>query len=406
MMAIRPHLFFSFLMMLLIIILGSSAQAQLSCRRVHLESDVTERFQINEASRSLSQVIRDNHRDYVYFLVEYTTWLKTQNTPEARLILEILKQEGWIPGDNHGGNYTVTMKEGVLVYRFVDVKDAGIGPYLYSIANLVLNTHAVAREGGLKIKQVTRQLMDAYLQGLRGENRATPRVIRQALETDPAQYESWRHEDAERFLNKHNRFRFKEGRIEELKTQVAQPERVLQNIRESLAQLPEKVELLDVGVRPKDRGGSKDLLRIWAVVRREDRSLQIMEFKQIEMSSAQVYRRSGLSIEDHTNRVIETFDISDSWMQTAWLDGQLFLMRPRKIELVSIPYKQRNARETEELMAMTSHAAYQNGLHQRGQGNGSAYLGLVENNRDAVELAIRNLIKAYYQRLEIKLEDG
>ena len=365
------------------------------------------RFQNLDASHTLSQQVRDNHLDYNYFVKTYPQKVRTENPNLYPVLMRAIQHKAWIAGDNHSGNYIVAPVKRKMRYYFADIKDGGQGPAFYNFANLVLNTHAVTkRTDSAKIHQVTDLLMDSYLKGLKGETVIEPTPVREALQTTMAEYRRMQNEDVERFLNPNRSgFDFSKKSIQVLSNRSARITKMKADMTAALEASGVVKTVLDFAIRLKESGGSKDLDRYWALVETKSGDLRIIEFKEINVPAAQVVQASGLSLRAHTEKMMDVyFPEKDSALQPVDLNGQLFMMRPRKVDLISVPYKQKNTDQVVELLTYARYAAYQTGLKQAStMPTLAAYIKLIESEPAQFQLLIRQLVKDYYARLDDKV---
>jgi hypothetical protein len=211
-------------------------------------------------------------------------------------------------------------------------------------------------------------------------------------------------EDVARFLNEsESGFDFNKKSIQKLPHTAASARIKTEMTRELQASGVVK-SVLDFAVRLKDRGGSKDLDRYWALVETNSGELRILEFKQINIPAAQVFQTSGLSLREHTLKMMAIyFPDKDPTIKPVELGGQLFMMRPRKVDLISVPYKQKNSDQVLELLAYAKYAAYQTGLKQaKTLPELADYIKLLETEPEKIQLLVRQLVKDYYARLDEK----
>jgi hypothetical protein len=364
------------------------------------------RFQNNHASHTLSQQIRDNHLDYNYFVKKYPKKVRTDHPRLYPVLMRAIQHKAWVAGDNHSGNYIVAPVKGKMHYYFTDIKDGGLGPAFYNFANLVLNTHAVTkRTDSAKIHQISDLLIDSYLKGLKGETVLEPTPVREALQTSMSEYRRMQNEDVQRFLNpSRSGFDLNKRSVEALPSHSARVIKLKADMTTALQATGVVKNVLDFALRLKERGGSKDLDRYWALVETKSGDLRILEFKEINVPAAQVVQSSGLSLREHTQKMMEVyFPDADPKIKPIEINGQLFMMRPRKVDLISVPYKQKNTDQLVELITYARYAAYQTGLKQASTMPTLAnYIKLIESEPENFQLLIRQLVKDYYARVEDK----
>ena len=389
---------------------ASTAEASSAAKCISLFEEAagkpTYRFQNNDVSHTLSQQVRDNHLDYNYFIKSYPRILRMQHPALYPTLMRAIEHKAWIAGDNHSGNYIVAPLKGKMHYYFADIKDGGLGPAFYNFANLVLNTHAVTkRTGSAKIQEVADLLIESYLKGLKEETMSTPEALREALQTTTTEYRKMQNEDVQRFTNaSRSGFNFNKKSIEALTNSSTRIAKLKTDMTSALQNTGVIKTVLDFAIRLKERGGSKDLDRYWALVETTSGDLRIIEFKEINIPAAQVVETSGLSLRAHTEKMMDVyFPEKDPTLKPVDLNGQLFMMRPRKVDLISVPYKQKNTDQVEELMSYARYAAYQTGLKQASTAPTiTEYIKFIEAEPAQFQLLIRQLVKDYYARLENK----
>ena len=212
-------------------------------------------------------------------------------------------------------------------------------------------------------------------------------------------------EDVQRFTNaSRSGFNFNKKSIEALTNSSTRIAKLKTDMTSALQNTGVIKTVLDFAIRLKERGGSKDLDRYWALVETTSGDLRIIEFKEINIPAAQVVETSGLSLRAHTEKMMDVyFPEKDPTLKPVDLNGQLFMMRPRKVDLISVPYKQKNTDQVEELMSYARYAAYQTGLKQASTAPTiTEYIKFIEAEPAQFQLLIRQLVKDYYARLENK----
>lgn len=390
-------------------LLGLSLSIEVSalqCRSLFLDpaGKPSYRFQNNEASHTLSQILRDNHLDFSYFIKSYARKIQKTHPDLYPTLMNLLKHKGWIAGDNHGGNYTVGSVNGKMKYYFADIKDGGYGPLFYNFVNLVLNTHAVTkRTDSAKIYYVADLLIETYLKGLKKERMLAPHQIREALQTTKAEYRQLQNEDVARFLNiERTRFNLSKPSLMPINLNSAKMTQFKSELNAHLQATDAINKVLDFAIRLKERGGSKDLDRYWALVELKTGDIRIIEFKEINLPAAQVVESSGLDLRTHTEKMMSVyFPETDALTKPVEIRGKLYMMRPRKVDLTSVPYKQKNSKQVSELLSTARYAAYHTGVKQsETTSNATDYIRLLEADSVNVQLLVRQLVKDYYEHLD------
>lgn len=361
-------------------------------------------FQYHIASQTLSQKIRDNHLDYVYFTKSYLQKLRTEDPNLATFLEKVLDYKGWISGDNHSGNYIVGPMNGRLQYYFADIKDGGYGPLFYNFANLILNTHAVAKKKDvIKLNSIIQILTEAYLEGLRSKNFEAPDVIKQALSVEMADYNNLLALDISKYVSKKGKFKFKKANIGEMTDQeYFETKQALS--REILSTGKDK-KILDFSLRLKDRGGSKNLRRYWVLVENENNQREIVEFKEVNDPAASVYRLANLNKKENLEKLMKVYFPEEDPLNHVVLVGKdWFVMRPKKVDLISVPYKIENEEQLQTFLNLAKMAAYTTGIkHSVNQAAKSGYLPIIEENPEVFNKLIKVFVKDYLTHFKEKV---
>ncbi len=374
-------------------------------------------FKTFEATHSISQIIRDNHRDYSnYVATEYIPFLKSKN--ENTSLLEYLVQfKGPVPGDNHAGQRIIgpDLTASTLEYFNWDLKEGSVhSPYFYSLANLVLNTHAVVKKNEVKIKDVAARILYAYIQGLEKSPFPEPATIADAKKFSIKQFNEMLADDLSRFIKKKSHMlKIKEGKLDAFGEQDAELGITRAQLAEAIElyanQTNETVKMLDVAIRPKERG-SAHLRRIWVLIERTNREetdplkLDIIEFKQNLPSTMEALFPSNLNQEQAYEMLRKTFGSKNkSNTQLVRLNGHYMEMRRRKVDLMAVPYSQSSIEQAEDALQLASYAAYDQGRRQSeivpAQQTQSLKTFLLKSDKQVVE-EIRKLVKAYYVHIK------
>lgn len=402
--------------------LAQQSSATKACQSIysqtaHLQNESDSLFQTFQATHSISQIIRDNHRDYSsYVATEYIPFLKSNNE-NTSFLESLIHFKGPVPGDNHAGQRIIgpDLTASALEYFNWDLKEGSVAsPYFYSLANLVLNTHAVVKKNEIKIKDVANRILYAYIQGLEKTSYPEPTTIADAKKFSIKQFNEMLADDLSRFIKKKSRrLKIKEGKLiafgeEDSELGITRAQ-LAEAIELYAKQTGEAIKMIDVAIRPKERG-SAHLKRIWVLVDRMDREetdplkLDIIEFKQNLPSTMEGFFPSNMSQEQAYEVLRKTFGSKNkSNTQLVVLNGHYMEMRRRKVDLMAVPYSQSSLEQAEDAMQLASYAAYDQGRRQ------ALFVSdvqtrelksfLLNNNKQVVE-EIRKLVKAYYVHIK------
>lgn len=397
--------------------------ANLSCQSIYSNSTFTQTtedgalFQTFEATHSISQIIRDNHRDYSnYTATEYIPFLKS-NHENTALLEALIQFTGPVPGDNHAGQRIIGPNQSAtgLEYFNWDLKEGSVNsPYFYSLANLVLNTHAVVKKNQIKIKDVAARILYAYIQGLEKNPFPEPSTVHAAKQFNINQFNEMLADDLSRFIKKKSRvLKIKEGKLDAFGDKDTDLGITRAQLAEAIQiyakQTGESIQMLDVAIRPKERG-SAHLKRIWVLIERTQRidgdplKFDIIEFKQNLPSTMEGLFPSSLTQEQTYEVLRKTFGSQNkSNTQLVLLNGHYMEMRRRKVDLMAIPYSQSSLEQAEDALQLAAYAAYDQGLRQSravSRQQTVAWTTMLLKNDKQVLDEIRKLVKAYYVHIK------
>ena len=223
---------------------------------MNTESTRSDKFQQVADSKDLSQLVRSNTVHY---------WTTMKNNVDLSGLKPYLGYEGMLAGDPHAGNFAVLPLRAIdgsrkMRYVNVDFDDAGRGPFVLDFIRFVIASKATDSE----IKR--RPQEKAYIKGLSGKEVDPPKKVRDLLDMPVSQYDAM----ATDYLRKRSSdlgFVFKEGEIQPYTAKIdrASIERVLRGVK-----------VIDIGIRPLERGGSAGELRIWVLIEAADTKRRIM----------------------------------------------------------------------------------------------------------------------------------
>jgi hypothetical protein len=332
-----------------------------------------------KVSKDLSQLIRSNTPHY---------WNHMKRRADLSSLKRYLPFEGILAGDPHLGNFSVLpLKQvgGPRRMRFVDVDfdDAGRGPFILDIVRYLIATKSTISG---KIKK--RPLEQSYLAGLAGQESKPPKKIGALLAMPVAKYDDMAAQYAKKKSSKHG-FDFKKGEIEPYKAKIA---------RSTIERLFATEKVIDLAIRPEDRGGSIGQLRIWVLVG-DQKSRRIMELKQYGEPATAKYRTQPLA-RDWLNEVRQTFwpGLDGSAYDLVELPGAgLFWRREKHVSLIDVPYSSKKSRNIAFLDALAMFDANVLGLAHGRQAQAAPYRALIEKDPEAFHDATEPVAKAYLE---------
>ena len=330
------------------------------------------------ASRDLSQLIRSNTHQY---------WTYVKHQADLSGLNRYLPFEGMLAGDPHMGNFSILPLKRVggsnrMRFVNVDFDDAGRGPFILDIVRYLI----AAKSLGRKIRK--RPLERGYLSGLAGKELDPPKKISALLAMTVADYDEMVARYADR-KSAQNRFKFKDGEIEPYTAKIS---------RSTIERLFAAEKVLDLAIRPEDRGGSVNQLRIWVLVEGR-KSRRIMELKQYSKSALGNYRDQP-PVRDWLNEVRRTFwpGLDGSAYDLVDLPGGgLFWLREKHVSLVDVPYSSKKSSEIAFLDELAIYDANVLGLAHGRQPGAAPYRAIVEKDAEAFHDAIKPVVKAYLE---------
>ena len=335
-------------------------------------------FEQVDASKNVSQLVRSN-------AVQYWRYVKQAHLND---LIRYLQFEGIVAGDPHMGNFGLlplrnSRGERQMKYVNIDFDDAGRAPFVLDFTHLLVTSKAV----GTDIK--FRHLLDAYLKGLAGTEMEPPEKLKALLDMPVAAYDRM----AARYTKKHaskKGLRFKPGKLEPYHGHIA---------RSNIEALFDTDKVIDIGIRPVDRGGSAGELRIWALV--SDRTLhpRIMELKQYAKPATAFYQ-SQSPIKEWFKEVRGAFwpGLEGSEYDLVKIGGtRWFWLREKRVSLIDVPYSSKRTKRIDFRDRLARYAANQLGLAHGRQVQASAYLAAIKTDAGAFRLATKRAAVAYLE---------
>jgi hypothetical protein len=344
-----------------------------------IDNAIIDGFKEIDDSENLSQLVRSNAPQY---------WQYMADRADLNCLGRYLPFEGIVAGDPHMGNFGILpLRAGTgarqMKYVNIDFDDAGRGRFVLDFIHYVITSKAVG--GDIKI----RHLQEAYLQGLAGREIEPPKKLKGLLEMPVSDYDDM----VERYAQKHSSkegFRFEAGKIEPYDGRIA---------RSTIEALfaPEKV--IDVGVRPVERGGSAGELRIWILVERRNVHRRIMELKQYAAPATALYQPQP-PVEQWLKEVRGVFwpGLDGSEYDLVKLAGaSWFWVREKRVSLIDVPYTNKKNKRIEFRDELATYDANQLGLAHGRQAQASAYYRTIKTDTEAFRATTKQAAMAYLE---------
>lgn len=348
-----------------------------------------------EASESVSHYIRDNAPDY-------WRWTKSNGREYFGKIMDF---EGIVVGDSHPGNFIYSPLAGKMKYFMMDIKDAGKGPLISDIAHQIMATNAIFEEGEEDLDRSTERQLEAYLAGLKGKQFEAHDRISEIFENTKTDYK----ESVDEYVDDKttgSRFRLKDEKIEALEDHISSKVKLTKtknDITKAVTSNLKGAKVLDYAYRPRERGGSKNLLRYWVLVKQRNTKF-ILEFKEIDAPAVAQYTPQLPAIK-RFNLIMKTlWGTLDPHYQAVEVAGAPFWMRPKKVDMFDVPYKQKDKDARKFVRHLGAYDAYILGRYHGGQAETKKYKSLVEEKFDQLVESINEMSDDYIDRLVGKVE--
>lgn len=318
--------------------------------------DVLHRY---HASTTLSQWVRDNARFYWAQLREQDSDIGWNSLPP------ILKSDVIGVGDLHSGQFSPIYVPGKgVLYSLYDTKDLGYAPAVLDINRLVLNTIAIAKRrrtvNHSEQAEIAKIIFENYRAGL----------LREDFQLT-SQYDDFMPSERkfQRQMGKKKDNKIDEGGQLYVDGEALQPLSVAsgrlgltdEKMRESLESiLRERLgwgHLMDAIAKIPERGGSKDQIRILVLYQLASVDTVMKELKRVGETAIAAYQdqASNIEIQSAASKYLD-YDILVQFPQVKIGDAT-FTLRDKKLDPISVPYRQTSTSEFEELMTMARHHA-------------------------------------------------
>ena len=331
-------------------------------------------YKSNKESRTLSQVIRDNGHHFWGFV-------KSSNKSAYK---KYLKFKGWVVGDAHPGNFLFMHLGGKFSYELFDLKDVGKGAMAGDILRLVMTTWAVNTEK-LNLRKAYDIVMQSYIPSVKGEKRNENYDDYLKFDLSAKDYLEKRQGYFKKFITKVDGFKstnvlwpYSQLSFRDQKTL----ERIKENLHSHFESNYPGFELMDMAVRLKTRGGSKNFKRYWFLLEKNG-EYEIVELKEVREPAA---AKGGELQVDAAERY--EFIKSQVWKRddsryTLIKDiDKEFEVRPKKFEAMNFSYKQNSVDGFLRFLSFAKAASHSMGrIHSKN--SAEEFAKLIESDPDA-----------------------
>ena len=342
-----------------------------------LTSTAAEQFDQMELSKNVSQLIRSNAPHY---------WAYMKHQADLARLKPYLSFRGTIGGDPHMGNFAALPLNSVggprrMKFVNVDFDDAGRGPFVLDLVRYLVAVKAITKQ----IKK--RHVEKSYFAGLAGKELDPPREVRALLAMPVSHYDEMVTKYAEKKSSKHG-FELKAGEIEAYNAKID---------RSTIERLFANERVIDLAVRPVERGGSLGQLRIWALVQDKNSRRRIVELKQCAKPATGNYQTQP-SAHEWLSEVRQAFwpGLDGSAYELIELVGAgLFWIREKRVSLIELPYSSTKSSDIAFMEDLAMYDANLLGLAHGRQAQAVPYYDTVKSDTEAFHDATEAVAKAY-----------
>ncbi len=182
----------------------------------------------------------------------------------------------------------------------------------------------------------------------------------------------------------------KAGEIEAYNAKIA---------RSTIERLFTTEKVIDLAMRPEQRGGSVDQLRIWVLAEDKSSRRRIVELKQYAKPAIANYQPQPL-VHEWLSDVRRAFwpGLDGSAYDLVELAGAgLFWIREKHVSLIDLPYSSKKSSDIAFLEALAIYDANVLGLAHGRQAQAAPYRAIVERDTEAFHDATEAVAKAYLE---------
>jgi hypothetical protein len=330
-------------------------------------------------SQNLSQLIRSNAPHY---------WSYMKSQADLRGLKSYLSFEGMLAGDPHMGNFTVLPLKTIggprqMKFVNVDFDDAGRGPFVLDFIRYVI----AAKTTNEDVKK--HLLQEVYLKGLAGEEMNPPKKVRDLLAMSVSDYDDMVAQYTQKKSTGQG-FILKEGEIQAYDAKIA---------RSTIEKLFTNEKVVDLAIRPRERGGSAAELRIWILVEANNARRRIMELKQRAMPGTANYQAQP-PVQQWLIEIRQAFwpGLDGSAYDLVDIAGSgLFWIRQKEVSLIDVPYSSEKNSKIDYLDDLVIYDANQLGLAHGRQAQAAAYRAAIEKDNEGFHDATASVENAYLE---------
>jgi hypothetical protein len=183
-------------------------------------------------------------------------------------------------------------------------------------------------------------------------------------------------------------FIFKQGEVQPYTAKID---------RANIERVFPKAKVVDIGIRPLERGGSAGELRIWVLIEASDGGRKIMELKQYEEPATAKYQPQPAP-QQRLKEIRLAFwpglDVSE-YDLVGLRGGGLFWIREKRVSLIDVPYSSREAKKLDFLDELEIYDANRLGLAHSRQPDAHRYHTAIKADPKSFHHATEPVVKTY-----------
>jgi len=384
----------------LVLFLNINAKAQEQCAELFKQKP-HEIFKQLLESKSPSQLLRSNAE-------QYWAWAKFNSQNYFKEASNILKITGRVVGDPHNKNFGIVSYMKKLIWTVVDSDDAGSAPMILDFTRFVAAIKAVE-----DIK--TKDLWSYYVAGLTGQEITVPAIVQKYLNMPYEDFRALEVKKANKFADESLQKLKNDGVESSSISSKKDYDKVKNEFEKAFASM--NWQVLDVGGREKDRGGSQEALRFVALVRETDGFNTVFELKEDLGTSVDQYQHQS---HDNLERTLDDYIYSHVRSKTSNKDlsyqvvkfkiegkDRTFLLRRKQLYFFDAANSVDTKKEEDEFGQLSIYNAWFMGRLHGQQSNSRAYVSAIQNDTDGkIFDGVKQMAKSYLDLLVSELKDA
>jgi hypothetical protein len=319
-------------------------------------------------SDSLSQLFRAN-------AAHYWSWVKQQD--------QTYNFNGLVMGDAHLGNMHpfpgFRGKDKKMVWRNIDLDDAGVGPFIYDFLHYVISIKLIDKAFDISA------LTEAYIRGLlqtastNSNSIKVPKALEEYLGLTEVEFREKQMDYIKRktleSLFVLDQEPFEKYNAEKIGISAEQIVNQVKNIWGA------DTEVLDFATVKKEKGGSADLIRVYVLINLGSEP-HIFEMKELVQTSL-VRFQAQENIVSNFLKARDYFEYNSKDLAIFSLNDKNFLFREKKTTLYDVPYELKNKKDYEFFTELAIWGAFTLGGWHSGQTESASYAGAINSTNAA-----------------------